>query len=595
MEPCLGSIITHYEPIAESFVVLLFFLAELILVGAAVVAWLPSPFRSTLSLPEFFLPGLFAAVAFAETWSLFGGLMPWANVTLILTAAMLALLRRRAFFGALREATRNTRRISLLPLALCLTIGAVNALTNGFCHDTLLYHLAAVRWVAEFGSVPGLANLHGRLGFNSALHPLAALFGWPFGIEVGREFVNPIIIGSVCAVLLQGVKLRRKEFFTPDSIYACLLFPLGFRFLFSDCLSSPQPDVAGAGLTLLVAWQLREVIQDVAPERKVGAFLFCLMASALVVTFKLSYAVLGIAAAGLATLVVYFRERRLALIFWGAVAVFLFSVPWLSRGYITSGYPFYPSGLGRINFDWTVSAEAAENEEDWILSWGREPLQDYHSVLKNANWFCPWLVTNLGGSIFQKSLLLAAAGLFLVAVTRPWLYRKDSWGRWCLLTCPVVLSLLFWFETSPDPRFAEGTLWILAANVAYLPFVGRERAHRLALAFFALVMAGIIGLDSVNGLGRLIKVPERFPNYIGVPPPMKAQLTYSGLAVWVPVNGDLTGPWNIPATPPNRFDPRLELRGKTFREGFRMNFSWPQPEWKNGRVLPANAGALKGG
>ena len=438
MEPCLASTITHYEPIAESIVVLLFFVAELILVGATVVALLPSRCRWTLSLLECFLPGLFVTVTFAETWSLFGGLMPWANAVLILTAAILALLRRRAFVGILQEATRNTRRINLIPLALCLTIGAINALSNGFCYDTLLYHLAAIRWVAEFGSVPGLANLHGRLGFNSDLHPLAALFGWPFGIEVGREFVNPIIIGSICAVLLQGVKLRRKEFFTRASIYTGLLFLLGFRLLFSDCLSSPQPDVAGAGLTLLVAWHLREVIQEVAPERKVGAFLACLMASALVVTFKLSYAVLGVAAAGVATAVIIFRERRLGLIFGGVVAVFLFSVPWLCRGYITSGYPFYPSELGRINFDWTVPAETAQYEKDWILSWGRAPQQDFHSVLKNEDWFWPWLVTNLGDAIFWKSLLLAVAGLILVVATRPWLYPKDSWWRWCLLTGPVV-------------------------------------------------------------------------------------------------------------------------------------------------------------
>jgi hypothetical protein len=49
------------------------------------------------------------------------------------------------------------------------------------------------------------------------------------------------------------------------------------------------------------------------------------------------------------------------------------------------------------------------------------------------------------------------------------------------------------------------------------------------------------------------------------------RLTDSGLTVWVPVKGDLTGPWKIPAAPGYSFNSRLELRGKTFRDGFRVN------------------------
>ena len=577
---------THFEPMIKSIGIELFLIAELILAGASVIALLPSRARWPLTLPDFALPGLFLAVAFAETWSLFGGLMPWANVALILIVTIVTVTRWRAFLGVVGDAIRNTRTVNLVILALCVILAAANAVTNGFGHDTLLYHLAAVRWVADFGSVPGLANLHGRLGFNSALHPLAALFGWPFGIEIGREYINPAIILSVCAALLQGVRLRVKEFFTPGSIYACLLFVLGFRLLFSDCLSSPQPDVAAAGLALLVAWHLRGVIQEPASEGHVGAFLTCLMAAAMVLTFKLSYAVLGIAAAGVAVGMVFFHGRRLKLIFAGLMMVLVFSTPWLCRGYITSGYPFYPSDLGRINFDWAVPAETAFLEKNWILSWGRAPYQDVHSVLKDASWFWPWVATTLGDSIFRKSALLAAAGLVIIAATRPWLYRKDSWWRWCLLVGPVILSVLFWFGTAPDPRFAEGTLWILAADVAYLAFAGRENVNRFARAFMAAVIAGLLLLDSVYGFARLLKEPERFPNYVGDPVPMVSELTYSGLKVWVPAEGELTGPWTIPATPPDRFDPRLELRGQTLREGFRMNFSWPKSSWKNGRMLP---------
>jgi hypothetical protein len=590
MQPCLASTISHYEPFFASFAVIGFLVVELAFAGAAAVVLLPPSCRWTPNLPELLLPGLFVAVSFAETWSLFGGLVPWANPALIMLMIVAALLRRRLFVTTIRNALSNTRWINLVLLAPCAVFAALNALTNGFCHDTLLYHLPAVRWVAEFGSVPGLANLHGRFGFNTALHPLAALFGSPFGEEVGREYANPVIIVSVCAVLLQGIRLRTEEFFTRDSIYACLLFLLGFRLLFSECLSSPQPDVAGAGFAMLVAWYLRELVQEAIHEKHTGAFVACLLASSLVVMFKLSYVVLGLAGCGLAIGITFLRERRLSSIWPAVIMVGLFSIPWVGRGYITSGYPLYPSDFGRINFDWMVPTEAASSEKDWVLSWARAPFHDSRTVLMKADWVRPWVAATLVDPMVLKSMVLCLAGIILIASTRPWLYRRDSWFGWVLLVTPVVSSLLFWFLTAPDPRFAEGTIWLLAADVAYLPFAGSDVRQRFARGFLAVVVIGFVCLELAGGLKRLSKEPERFPNFVGKPVPMVSELTYSGLKVWVPAEGELAGPWTIPATPPDRFDPRLELRGQTLREGFRMNLSWPKPKWKNGRMLPADAG-----
>jgi hypothetical protein len=587
MQPCLASTISHYEPFFASLAVIGFLVVELALLGAAAIVLLPPSCRWAPNLPELLLPGLFVAVSFAETWSLFGGLIPWANLALIMLMMVAALLRRRLFVTTIRNALRNTRWINLVLLAPCAVFAALNALTNGFCHDTLLYHLAAVRWVAEFGSVPGLANLHGRFGFNTALHPLAALFSSTFGEEVGREYANPVIVVSVCAVLLQGVRLRAKEFFTRDSIYACLLFLLGFRLLFSECLSSPQPDMAGAALSMLVAWYLRELVQEAIHEKNIGAFLACLLASSLVVMFKLSYAVLGLAGCGLAIGITFLRERRLSSIWPAVIVVGLFSIPWVGCGYITSGYPLYPSDLGRINFDWMVPIEAASSEKDWVLSWARAPFHDSATVLMNADWFRPWVAATLADPIVLKSMVLCLAGIILIASTRPWLYRRDSWLGWGLLVTPVVSSLLFWFLTAPDPRFAEGTIWLLAADVAYLAFAGSDVRQRFARGFLIVVVIGFVCLELAGGLKRLATEPERFPNFVGKPVPMVSELTYSGLAIWVPAQGQITGPWNIPATPRDRFDPRLELRGTTLREGFRMNLSGPKPKWRDGlRVQP---------
>jgi hypothetical protein len=46
----------------------------------------------------------------------------------------------------------------------------------GWAYDTDLYHAQIVRWHNEYGTPPGLGNLHARLAFNSSWLSLAALF-----------------------------------------------------------------------------------------------------------------------------------------------------------------------------------------------------------------------------------------------------------------------------------------------------------------------------------------------------------------------------------------------------------------------------------
>jgi hypothetical protein len=575
--PGLASVVTHYAPIVKSLGVLLFLLMEVALVGGTAIGFVQVRSRSNLSLPAFLLPGLFVAIVFAETWSLFGGLVPWANPTLILIAVILAVTRRRTFLSTVREGIRNTRWSSLILFVPCLLFAALNALTNGYCHDTLLYHLAAVRWVADFGSVPGLANLHGRLGFNSALHPLAGLFGAPFGIAVSGEFVNPVIVLCTCAVLLQGIRLNRKEFFSEGSVYAALLFPLVLSQLFSECLSSPQPDVAGVAMALLVTWHLREVIfeTEMSSGTDRDAFFRCLMASSLVVMIKLSYAVFGVVAAALVVLVILIRQRHLAAIFLPVLLVLVSSIPWVCRGYITSGYPFYPSEAGGIQFGWTVSHEEATSERNWVLSWARDPTRDWQSVLANNDWLRPWLATTFSDPLVLKSLLLGAAGLILALISAPWRWRMGSFLQCCCLIAPIILSLVFWFLTAPDPRFAGATIWTLAADIAFLPFACLVSAGLLLRVLVTVLIAGFVGIELGAGAIRLRKEHEQFPNFVGKTSELVPKLTYSGLTVWVPSKGDQTGPWKIPATP--NFDPRLESRGKTFRDGFRINLTAKPP------------------
>ncbi|MDR1863585.1 MAG: hypothetical protein LBQ67_06670, partial [Treponema sp.] len=65
--------------------------------------------------------------------------------------------------------------ISLLFLLGINCLFAYSGIIPHVNYDTDLYHAQTIRWLNEYGTVPGLGNLHSRLGFNSSWHTFAAL------------------------------------------------------------------------------------------------------------------------------------------------------------------------------------------------------------------------------------------------------------------------------------------------------------------------------------------------------------------------------------------------------------------------------------
>jgi hypothetical protein len=269
----------------KSLPIVVGFQLEFLLIGIAVSSWLKPWVPPRSCLPEIGLVGLAFAIFYSQIWSLFGGLHPGSNGILVLITLVSLLSRYRTTISFLREAWNYTNVALLIALLPVLLVAAWNALTSSLtCYDIQGYHLQAVRWAAEFGSVPGLANLHGRLGFNSALDPLAALLSSPGGLWLGREYVNGAIVIITLAVLLQGTAGSGTR-----TIYALLLLPFPVSLLFSNCLSSPQPDVAADSSAVLFAWYLRDTV--LGNESEASSALFpVFLTGALALVFKISNA-----------------------------------------------------------------------------------------------------------------------------------------------------------------------------------------------------------------------------------------------------------------------------------------------------------------
>jgi hypothetical protein len=132
-------------------------------------------------------------------------------------------------------------------------------------------HLPLIRWIAEAGSVPGLANLHGRFGFNSTWLTSAALFSnnpdFSHGPFVWSIAATVLLYGGLVAKGLQALRYRQNVCGAFCLIGATLVLVLpsevSFRLLTSTDLSTALFVLHAIASSIA----LREVGADHAPRK----------------------------------------------------------------------------------------------------------------------------------------------------------------------------------------------------------------------------------------------------------------------------------------------------------------------------------------
>jgi hypothetical protein len=250
-------------------------------------------------------------------------------------------------------------------------------------------------------------------------------------------------------------------------------------------------------------------------------------------------------------------------------------LPWLIRGYVTSGYPLFPSTLLGAPVDWKVPATLANDEANWIYSWARDPNLPWQQVLSNNHWIGPWLHRNFIELMARGILPFWLISLVILMIT---------WSRstgplfplWKLLcSLPILFGVAFWFCTAPDPRFSEGLLWTV--GLAFLLYAFREDQDqpttRRALIYLILLAAPVCFV-ALPELGRLSHEKRIFPVKYRIIP-LTQKWTRNGVPLWVPQTGGQVGDSPLPATVNNRFQPDLEYRGRTLHDGFRIKGGIP--------------------
>ena len=138
--------------------------------------------RAAKPLVYYLISGLVLLTMLAQLVVLFFPVGLYTQLSFTVVILLYALLQRRAFVELLKKLRAEFATWPALSLLLFFISWLIVLLINAgpvIMDDTESYHLQSIKWIQEYGTVPGLVNLHERFGFNSSWFSCVALF-WVF-------------------------------------------------------------------------------------------------------------------------------------------------------------------------------------------------------------------------------------------------------------------------------------------------------------------------------------------------------------------------------------------------------------------------------
>jgi hypothetical protein len=492
------------------------------------------------------------------------------GVALVLLVLLRGTIRSDVGFQGKGRLSRLVIATVAVAASTLLVLGT--AVSHPDHYDSGLYHAQSIRWIDEYPAIPGIANLHRRLAFNSSWHVLESFFGLSFLDPAGFRPLNGLLlVVTASAGLISMARLARGDV-RPSRLMSAALFPLSM-FYFQRHIASPLTDTPAT----LIVWLLWAAVLDHL-ERTDHPRIDRETATLVVIAFFLVTVKISAAPAILVALVALGRPWTWSPgpgVRLGAAAGVVL-VPWLMRSVILSGTLAFPfAALDPLPVEWAISHDLAAHEEAVTRSWARIPGRiDVAEVLAlpPSVWIPQWW--SAAGQQIQAALTVLILGPIIWALLLP---RSMDLVKsviraprpYFALVLAGYVGLLFWFTSAPDVRFGLATLAPLLVMLL-IPLV--LVAHRLApLAVQALLIIALLmpvrgpleaSLESVAQTERIMKPAGFYSSQTQV-------VVHNGFPVLAPTGTDQC--WNAPLPCTPALEPGLILRGCTLDAGFRIS------------------------
>lgn len=506
--------------------------------------------------------GLMTVTVYAQFFSIFYKVGFLANSILLLICICCIRVFRKDFVRRL-----HTFRLTITPVKagviVLLFLLFAYGTSNGIIHyDTGLYHAQSIRWIEEYGIVPGLGNLHSRLAYNSASFCLSALYSFAF---LGGQSYHccagfmAFLLAVTCAEGL--AKGRAKK---PQLSDLVRIMGIYYLLIIFDEMISPASDYFMVLSVFYIVIRWLDLIEK-GEKSYIPYALLCVM-GVFVVTIKLSGALILLLTVKPAMEMIKKKKIKQIVLFIGTG--FLSALPFLIRNVILSGWLVYPfTFIDLFDFDFKIPKGMADYDSKEIQVWGRgfSDVAGYDDPI--TKWLPEWAASL--DAVNKVFLLLALLGILLFAgycIYAAWKKQKGM-ADVLLVMGTMGMSFLFWLTSAPLIRYGCIYLWVFPTLVwGYLylkisPGFDRYKVFLIMLILVGIYKTGAFAAETVaNVTGRYLLSQKDYENFKTI------SYELHGYTFYYPEEGDRTGYKDFPASPVKAAD---IFRGDTIEEGFR--------------------------
>lgn len=512
---------------------------------------------------DYLYAGIAVMTVYSQFFSIFWKVGFGANLILLIICFLCIAVFKREMAENFRVVRLTITPVKAVAAALLFLLFAYGTSTGLLHYDTGLYHAQSIRWIEEYGIVPGLGNLHSRLAYNSAAFCLSALYSMAF--LGGQSYhVCAGFLGFLLALVCGEAVNRRRGRKPLLSDFARLI---GIYYLLNifDEMVSPASDYFMVLLVLYIVIRWLDLTER--KEKSTLPFAMLCVLSVVVLTVKLSGALILLFTLKPALMMIKEKRRKEIAVSLGLGI--LAAVPFFVRNVILSGWLIYPfTAIDLFPFDFKIPRGMADYDAREIQVWGRgySDVARYDEPLRI--WLPGWIKGLSGTDKVFLALALSGVLILTVLVIYAFLRKKGELADYLFAEGVLTVCFLFWLLSAPLIRYGCVFLWmspVLIWGHLYLlvsPHLDRFRIYYILLAVTALYKLAAFGVETGRGLTSdyLLKQKD-YENFETI------EYELHGYTFYYPSQGDRTGYLDFPAAP-LRAEEGV-FRGETIKEGFK--------------------------
>jgi hypothetical protein len=494
-----------------------------------------------------------------------------ANIGVLLAGVCLLWGYRRTIRSHWAQYSQHFHTVPL-PVKCFFSLSVVFVLycssLQSLTYDEGLYYAQFIRWTQAYPIVPGLANLHDRLGFDSSWHVLAALFDG--ALLTGHNQINGALYLLVLLYLLGSLTQPSRKLSRVLKLLLLVLLCMPQVGVYN--LIAPAADLVVFYLLCLILLLWLEHLETGVRLLDSQDALLTWIVPAYLVTIKLS--AVPVLLLTMLLCLQALRLRRYRTLGWLVFLQAFLVAGWLIRNVVLTGYLLYPfEGLDLFSYDWKVPAAKVRAT--------REAIEAFGYLRNKASAVQVHTRPDRLRFLFRYNTRPYDLLLILIAPLSPlivWLRRRELPPRALTLLAFLWVGLAFWFIQAPDPRFGYGYLVSLAALILALLFVRIPiiQTRRMALVCLLAALAfqgGTLVLyrhlkKNLLAEGTIIESPRA--SLVWMPAPYEEpelDSLDSPFRYYVPRRLDLC--WGSPLPCADQTRPDVRRRGPSLGDGFR--------------------------